>query len=180
MHTKDTHFLQSIMCYYSKPLEWTCRRENWFLRASDLREVQLCSANTCIMRDAVLLLCPLQRQKVFLKYGQRSKKHFFNFTTGHLRHTLGKHRAVRAVKAVHAHNLSNAMHQYVKRNLSLRDTIRRRREQPVIGWRERADWQLRKSKAVLKISSVRKTGTLLCHLSRALTPGFSYPGQKDK
>lgn len=64
------------------------------------------------------------------------KKKIFNFTTGHLRHKLGKHWAVRAVKAVHAHTHHDAMHQYVVTNLSLRDTIRRRQEQPVIGWRE--------------------------------------------
>lgn len=64
------------------------------------------------------------------------EKKIFNFTTGHLRHKLGKHQAVRAVMAVHAHNRHDAMHQYVMTNLSLRDTIRRRQEQPVIGWRE--------------------------------------------
>lgn len=65
----------------------------------------------------------------------KKKKHF-NFTTGHLRHKLGKHQAVRAVKAVYAHNRHDAMHQYVMTNLSLRDTIRRRHEHPVIGWWE--------------------------------------------
>lgn len=66
---------------------------------------------------------------------QEGKK-IFNFTTGHLRHKPGKHQAVRAVNAVHAHNHRDAVHQYVMTNLSLRDTIRRRKEQPVIGWRE--------------------------------------------
>ena len=75
-------------------------------------------------------------RNMFLKYGQGSKKKIFHFTTGHLRHKLGKHQAVRAVKAVHTHNRHDAMHQYVMTNLSLRDTIRRRQEQPVIGWRE--------------------------------------------
>lgn len=76
-------------------------------------------------------------QNMSLQYGRGSKKKkIFSFTTGHLRHKLGKHQAVRAVKAVHAHNRHDAMHQYVMTNLSLRDTIRRRREQPVIGWRE--------------------------------------------
>lgn len=59
-----------------------------------------------------------------------------NSTTGHLRHKLGKHQAVRPVKAVHAHNRHDAMHQYVMTNLSLRDTIRRRQEQPVVGRKE--------------------------------------------
>ncbi len=64
------------------------------------------------------------------------KKKIFNFNTGHLRHKPGKHQAVRAVKAVHAYNHHDAMHQYVMTNLSLRDTIRRGQEPPVIGWRE--------------------------------------------
>lgn len=67
----------------------------------------------------------------------RIKKQIFYFTTGHLRHKLGKHQAVRAVKAVPAHNPQDAMHQYVMTNLSLRDTIRGRQEPPVICWRER-------------------------------------------
>lgn len=89
-----------------------------------------------MMEEAVLLFCPLHCEICSLKYGQGSRKKIFHFTTGHLRHKLGKHQAVRAVKAVHAHNRHDAMHQYVMTNLSLRDTIRRRQEQPVIGWRE--------------------------------------------
>lgn len=64
------------------------------------------------------------------------EKKIFNFSSEHLRHKLGKRQAVRAVKAVHAHNHHDAMHQYVMTNLSLRDTIRRRQEPPDIGWKE--------------------------------------------
>lgn len=67
---------------------------------------------------------------------KKIKKKKFYFTTGHLKQKLGNHKAVRAVEAVHAHNRRDAMHQYVMTNLSLRDTIRKRQEQPVIGWRE--------------------------------------------
>lgn len=67
---------------------------------------------------------------MLLKYGQKTS------LQGHLKQKLGMHKAVRAVEAVHAHNRHDAMHQYVMTNLSLRDTIRRRQEQPVIGWRE--------------------------------------------
>lgn len=71
---------------------------------------------------------------MLLKKIDKNKK--FYFTTGHLKHLLGMHEAVRTVEAVHAHIRHDAMHQYVMTNLSLRDTIRRRQEQPVIGWRE--------------------------------------------
>lgn len=59
------------------------------------------------------------------------------YSISHLRHKLGKHQTVRAVKVVHAHIPQDAMHQYVLTNLSLRDTIRGQEKPPVIGWRER-------------------------------------------
>lgn len=124
------------------------------------------------MEEAVF--CPLHCQ--ISCWTRIKKKKNFNFTTGHLRNKLGKHQAVRAVKAVHAHNRHDAMHQYVMTNLSLRDTIRRRQEQPVIGWRE-SRLTAKERQSGIKISSVRKTGTQLCHLSGALTPCFSFPGQ---
>lgn len=76
-------------------------------------------------------------QKYVAEIWSRKKEKVIKFPTGHVRHKLGKHQAVGAVKAVHAHNCHDDMHQYVMTNLSLRDTIRRRVEQAVIGWRER-------------------------------------------
>lgn len=85
--------------------------------------------------EVVPLSCPLCTVKYVAGQGSRIKI-IFNSTTGDLRHKPGKHRAVRAAKAVHTHNHHDAMHQYVMTNLSWRGTIRRRQELPVIGWKE--------------------------------------------
>lgn len=103
-----------------------------------IQTVHLSRATLTLQDDGVggLTLLSTAVQNMLLKYGQGLRGKKIQFTTGHLSHKLCNHQALTAVKAVHAHNCHDAMHQYVMTNLSLRDTIRRSQEQPLSGWRE--------------------------------------------
>lgn len=99
-----------------------CCIKRLFLDASDHREVShavktLPTLDCCDKaggwRRWSSVLCTM---KYVPGQGSRKKKKKSNFTTGHLRHMVGKHQAVRAVKAVSAHNPQDAMHQYVMTN----------------------------------------------------------------
>lgn len=124
---------------------WKCSRNNRFLNARNHGEVLPCCSNSTPEQgytdtagwwsrrsDSPVNCCAEYVAEIWTRI--EGKK--IQFTTGHLRYKLCNHQALTAVKAVHAHDCHDAMHQYVMTNLSLRDTIRRSQEQPLSGWRE--------------------------------------------